>query len=87
MIVSFDQYDTQGNPTRTVRSNEGEGFHQVRTNQFDEHGNLVHSQWSDYEYGLPATITYQWEAAGWGHLFALSPPAPANEIEEYEWPE
>jgi hypothetical protein len=82
------QYDAEGNPTRIARSYEGEGSPEVKTNQFDDHDNLIHSEWTDNKDGIPTrAITYQWEATGWGHIFAMSPPAPPNEVEEYEWPQ
>ncbi len=83
------QYDARGNATRIERIDDVEGIRsEVKTNQFDDHDNLIHAQWvTDEDGGLTRLINYQWQATGWGHLFALSERAPPNVIEEYEWPE
>lgn len=56
------QYDANGNLTR---HEEGGGL--TETWQYDADGNLTRYEREDNE---DVTITYRYEATGWGHLFS-----------------
>lgn len=79
-IVAYE-YDADGNLTRREEKH-GEGTSTIVSWQYDANGNAIREAWDQYGDGtLDAIVTYEYEATGWGHIFA--PDLPQNWVKSY----
>lgn len=75
------EYDADGNLTRREEKH-GEGTSTIVSWQYDANGNAIREAWDQYGDGtLDAIVTYEYEATGWGHIFA--PDLPQNWVKSY----
>jgi YD repeat-containing protein len=83
-IVAYE-YDADGNLTRREEKDD-EGIFTIVSWQYDANGNATRQARDQYGDGtLDEIVTYEYEATGWGHIFAPDPPQNGVKSVFYPW--